>query len=195
MAHGLMPAGATLQIEVGVLLARAADELLDAFLASDAGLLVAAERRAEEALGHVVIQTKPASTAAAARYAVTRSLVQIEQGEPVFDLVDLRQRLALVVPFEDGEDRLEDLLLADAHVHGDVGEHPGLQGETLCQIRVPPPLDRRRKSHKGKTTAEYWLVYIDKAGDSYVQSPAVCPCAKHFTFEVGWSTEWCGPPP
>ena len=79
MAHGLMPAGATLQIEVGVLLARAADELLDAFLASDAGLLVAAERRAEEALGHVVIQTKPASTAAAARYAVTRSLVQIEQ--------------------------------------------------------------------------------------------------------------------
>src|ERR1700688_3042880 len=49
-----MPAAAAAQIEVDVLLAGESKQLLDAFLAPDAGLLEAAERRAEEMLGDVV---------------------------------------------------------------------------------------------------------------------------------------------
>ena len=43
-----MRAGTPLEVDVDVLLAREAQQLLDAFLASDAGLFVAAEGRAEE---------------------------------------------------------------------------------------------------------------------------------------------------
>ena len=66
-----------------VLLLGERDQLLQALLAAEARLLVAAERRAEEMLAEVsLIQTKPASTAMAARCAVVRSLVQIEQVRP-----------------------------------------------------------------------------------------------------------------
>src|SRR6266481_7958699 len=75
-------AAASSQVDVDVLLAREAQQFLDALLTPDAGLLVAAERRAEEMLRHLVDHTKPASTAAAARCAVARSLVQIEQVSP-----------------------------------------------------------------------------------------------------------------
>ena len=44
----------SLQIDVDVLLLREAEEFLEAFLAAHAGLLVAAEGRAEEMAGHLV---------------------------------------------------------------------------------------------------------------------------------------------
>src|SRR3982074_3772047 len=49
-----MPAASPAQIEVDVLLARKAEQSLQAFLAADAGLLEAAEGRAEEMLGDLV---------------------------------------------------------------------------------------------------------------------------------------------
>src|SRR6516162_6153115 len=77
-----MRAGAPLEVDVNVLLAREAQQLLDAFLASDPGLLVAAEGRAEEMLRHFVDPHEPRLDGSAARCAVTRSLVQIEQVSP-----------------------------------------------------------------------------------------------------------------
>src|SRR5262245_62438852 len=98
-----MRAGAALQIDVDVLLAREAQELLDALLAADAGLLVAAEWRAEEVLRHLV---DPHEAGLDRRRRAVRGDEIIgpdRAGEPVFDLVDLRQHLLFVAPFEDGE--------------------------------------------------------------------------------------------
>ena len=49
-----MRADAPLQVDMDVLLAREAQQFLDAFFASDARLLVAAERRTEEVLRYLV---------------------------------------------------------------------------------------------------------------------------------------------
>src|SRR5207244_2166722 len=56
-------------------------------------------------------------------------------GEPVFDLVHLREHLLLIAPFENGEHGAEDLLLGDAHIHGHVGEHRRLDVEALGEMR------------------------------------------------------------
>src|SRR5262245_4231690 len=96
--------GAALQIDVDVLLAREAQQLLDALLAADAGLLVAAERRAEEVLRHLV-DPHEAGLYRRSRAVCGDEIVSPDRaGQPVFDLVDLRQHLLLVAPFEDGED-------------------------------------------------------------------------------------------
>src|SRR5215212_6957121 len=71
-----------LEPHVDVLFLRVGQHLFETFLAADAGLLVAAERRAEKMLAHLVDHTKPACTAAAVRWARLRSLVQIEAVRP-----------------------------------------------------------------------------------------------------------------
>jgi hypothetical protein len=50
----LMPAAAAFQVHMNVFLARETQQLLDAFLAADAGLLLAAEGRAEEMFRYLV---------------------------------------------------------------------------------------------------------------------------------------------
>src|SRR4249920_3868620 len=120
-----MSAGAALQVEMDVLLAREADELFDAFLAPDAGLLVAAERRTEKVLRHVVGPDEARLHRRCGAMGGDEIVGPDRAGEPVFDLVDLRQHLLFVAPFEEEEDRPEDLFLADARVHGDVGKYRG----------------------------------------------------------------------
>src|SRR5262249_6725279 len=110
-------ASAALEVNVDVLLAREAQKLLDALFAPDAGLLVAAERRAEEMLRHLV-DPHVARFDRGGGAVRGREIVGPDRaGEPVFDLVDLGQHLVLVAPFEHREHRPEDLLLADAHGH------------------------------------------------------------------------------
>src|SRR5467141_3978534 len=111
-------AAASSQVDVDVLLAREAQQFLDALLTPDAGLLVAAERRAEEMLRHLVDPDE--ARLDRARHAMRGDEIvgPDRAGEPVFDLVHLRQHVLLVAPFQDGEDGAENLFLADAHVHG-----------------------------------------------------------------------------
>src|SRR5262245_63381478 len=102
-----MRTAAALQIDVDVLLAREAQELLDALLATDAGLLVAAERRAEKVLRHLV-DPHEASLDRRRRAVRGDEIIGPDRaGQPVFDLVDLRQHPLLVAPFEDREDGAE----------------------------------------------------------------------------------------
>src|SRR5215470_16457021 len=110
----LMPAAA-LEVNVDILLAREAQELLDALLAPDAGLLVAAERRAEEMLRHLV--DPHVSRFDRRRGAVGRGEIigPDRAGEPVFHLIDLGEHLVLVAPLEHREHRTKNLFLADAH--------------------------------------------------------------------------------
>src|SRR5262245_60267572 len=131
-----MRADAPLQVDVDVLLAREAQQFLDAFFASDPGLLVAAEWRAEEVLRHLV--DPHVARLDRRRHAVRGGEVvgPDRTGEPVLDLVNLRQHHILRAPFEDGENRAEDLLLADAHVHGHVGEYGGLDVEALGEMGI-----------------------------------------------------------
>src|SRR3954453_3956682 len=97
-----MSAGAALQVEMNVLLAREADELFDAFLAPAAGRLETAERRAEEVLRHGIDPNE-------ARLHRRRGAMRGDEivgpdraGEPVFDLFDLPQHFVLASPFEVG---------------------------------------------------------------------------------------------
>src|SRR5215510_13662951 len=108
-------ATAALQVHVDVLLAREAQQLLDAFLAPDAGLLVAAERRTEEMLRHLVDPHVTRFDRSGGAVRGGEVVGPDRAGEPVFDLVDLRQHLVLVAPLEHREDGAKDLLLADAH--------------------------------------------------------------------------------
>src|ERR1700745_1722035 len=112
-----MRAAAPLEVDVDVLLAREAQQLLDAFLASDARLLVAAEGRAEETLRHRV-DPQEARLDRSCRAMRGDEIVGPDRaGQPVFDLVHLHQHLLLIAPFENGENRAEDFFLADAHIH------------------------------------------------------------------------------
>src|SRR6266566_9696225 len=109
-----MRAAASLEVDVDVLLAREAQQLLDTFLASDARLLVAAEGRAEEMLRHLVDPHEPRLDGCRHAMRGDEIVGPDRTGQPVFDLVNLREHLLLVAPFENGENRTEDLLLADA---------------------------------------------------------------------------------
>src|ERR671935_2686244 len=135
-----MRAAASLQVDVDVLLAREAQQFLDPFLAPDAGLLVAAEGGAEKMLRHFV-DPHEARLDRRCRAMRGREIVRPDRaGQPVLHLIDLRQHLILVAPFEDGENRAEDLLLGDAHVHGHIGEHGRLDIEPLGEMGIARPL-------------------------------------------------------
>src|SRR6266403_3868520 len=132
-------AAASSQVDVDVLLAREAQQFLDALLTPDAGLLVAAERRAEEMLRHLV---DPHETRLDRRRRAMRGgeIVGPDRaGEPILHLIHLCQRLLLVAPLENGEDWTEDLFLGDAHVHGHIGEHRWLDIEALGKMRIAWP--------------------------------------------------------
>ncbi len=154
--------GAALQVHVDVLLAREAEELLDPFLAADAGLLVAAERRAEEVLRHFVDPDEAGLHRSGDAVRGDEIVGPDRARQPVFDLVDLGEHLLLVVPFQDGEHRAKDLFLADAHVHGHVGKHGGLDIETLGEMRIARPLapaeEARTVLLAGLDVAEHALV-------------------------------------
>src|SRR5258707_2785879 len=135
-----MRAAASLEVDVDVLLAREAQQLLDAFLASDARLLVAAEGRTEEMLRHLVDPHEARLDRSCRAMRGDEIVGPDRAGQPVFDLVHLRQHLLLIAPFENGENRAEDLFLADAHIHGHVGEYGRLDVETLGEQRVARPL-------------------------------------------------------
>src|SRR5262249_5260645 len=151
-----MRAGAPLEIDVDVLLAREAQQLLDAFLASDARLLVAAEGRAEEMLRHLVDPHE--SRLDGCRHAMRGDEIvgPDRAGQAIFNLVHLRQHLLLVAPFENGENRTEDLLLADAHVHGHVGEHRGLDVEALGEQGIARPLAAANSRAPSCLPASIW---------------------------------------
>src|SRR6266446_1026151 len=95
----LMPAAA-LQVHMDVLLAREAQKLLDALLAPDAGLLVAAERRAQEMLRHLVDPYIAGLDRAGGAVRGGEIIGPDRAGEPVFDLIDLSEHLVLVAPLE-----------------------------------------------------------------------------------------------
>src|SRR5580692_11536234 len=135
-AKASMPAAATAQIEVDVLLTREAEQFLDAFLAPDAGLLVAAEGRAEEMLGDVVDPDIARFHGAGGAVRGYEIVGPDRAGEPVLDPVHLLQHRGLVAPFEDRENRAEDFLLADAHIHVDVGEDGGLDEQALGELGI-----------------------------------------------------------
>src|SRR5215468_9358473 len=140
-----MRAAAPLEVDVDVLLAREAQQLLDAFLASDTRLLIAAEGRAEEMLRYVVDPHEARLHGSRRAMRGDEIIGPDRAGQPVFDLIYLRQHLLLIAPFENGENRAEDLFLADAHVHGHVGEHRGLDVEALGEQRVARPLATTQK--------------------------------------------------
>src|SRR5258708_15411991 len=106
-----MSAAAAAQVEVDVLLAREAEQFLDAFLAPDAGLLEAAERRAEEMLGDIVDPDVARLHGRGGTVSSHQIIGPDRAGEPILDLVYLRQHLRLVAPFENREDRAEDFFL------------------------------------------------------------------------------------
>src|SRR5215469_4909198 len=141
-----MRAGTSLEIDVDVLLAREAQQLLDAFLASDTRLLIAAEGRAEEMLRYVVDPHEARLHGSRRAMRGDEIIGPDRAGQPVFDLVHLRQHLLLIAPFENGENRAEDLFLADAHVHGHVGEYGRLDVEALGEPGIARPLAAAQKS-------------------------------------------------
>src|SRR5262249_19853556 len=100
-----MRAGASLEIDVNILLARGAQQLLDAFLASDARLLVATEGRAEEMLRHLVDPHEASLDGSRDAVRGDEIVGPDRAGQPVFDLVHLRQHLLLIAPFENRENR------------------------------------------------------------------------------------------
>src|SRR3954454_21194762 len=106
---------AALQIHMDILLARKAQKLLDALLAADAGLLVAAERRAQEMLRHLVDPNVSRLDRCGGAVRSGEIIGPNRAGEPVFHLVDLSQHLVLVAPLEHREYRSKNLFLADAH--------------------------------------------------------------------------------
>jgi len=83
-----------------VLLACEAQKLLDALFAPDAGLLVAAERRAQEMLRHLVDPDIPRLDRRSSAVCGHKVVGPDRAGEPVFNLVDLGQHLVLVAPLE-----------------------------------------------------------------------------------------------
>src|SRR5215468_990705 len=113
VAKESMP-GAALEVHVDVLLAGEAQQLLDAFLAPDARLLVAAERRPEEMLRHFIDPDVTGLDRGSGAVGGGGIIGPDRAGEPVFDLVDLRDHPVLVAPLEHREHRPENLLLADA---------------------------------------------------------------------------------
>src|SRR5260370_4243934 len=134
-----MRAAASLEVDVDVLLAREAQQLLDAFLASDARLLVAAEGRTEEMLRHLVDPHEARLDRSCRAMRGDEIVGPDRAGQPVFDLVHLLQHLLLIAPFENGDNRSKDLFLAVAYFHGHVGDYSmiiavtiGTQCASLC---------------------------------------------------------------
>src|SRR5262245_46986055 len=95
----LMPAAA-LEVNMDILLAREAQKLLDALLASNAGLLVAAERRAQKMLRHFV---DPHVSGFDRRGGPVRGgeIVGPDRaGQPVFDMIGFCPHLFLFASLE-----------------------------------------------------------------------------------------------
>src|SRR6266516_809415 len=99
-----MRAAASPKVDVDVLLAREAQQFLDAFLASGAGLLVAAEGRAEEMLRYLIDPYETRLDSCRRTMGGGEIIGPDRAGQSVLDLIHLRQHLVLVAPFQNGED-------------------------------------------------------------------------------------------
>src|SRR5258707_13937581 len=98
-----MRAAASLEVDVDVLLAREAQQLLDAFLTSNAPLLVAAEGRTEEMLRHLVDPHEARLDRCCRAMRRDEIVGSGRSGQRVFDLVHMRHHLVLIAPYENGE--------------------------------------------------------------------------------------------
>jgi hypothetical protein len=131
-----------LQLDVDVLLGGEKQHFLETFLAADARLLDAAERRAKEMLADLV-DPHEAGLHSHRRAVRGGDVVGPDRaGQAVLDRVDLGQHVRLAAPFEDAEHGAEDLLARNAHARGDTGEHGRLDvkplGEPRSSGRLPP---------------------------------------------------------
>src|SRR5947208_1127351 len=101
-----MRAAASAKIDMDVLLAREAQQFLDAFLASGAGLLVAAEGCAEEMLRYLIDPYETRLDSCRRTMGGDEIIGPDGAGQSVL-VIHLRQHLVLVAPFENGEDWAE----------------------------------------------------------------------------------------
>src|SRR5580692_3169413 len=122
-----------LEPDVDVLLLGISQHFLKAFLAADAGLLEAAERRAEEMFRHLVDPDKTRLHRGGGAVRGGEVVGPDRSGETVFDGVDLFEHFGFVAPFEHREHGAENLLAGDAHIRLHIGEHGRLDEEALRQ--------------------------------------------------------------
>src|SRR5579863_2425434 len=92
-----------LQPHVNVLLLRIGQQFLETFLAANAGLFVAAERRAEEMLRDFVDPDKARLHGGRGAVRGGNIVGPDRSGQPVFDGVHLFKHLGFIAPFENRE--------------------------------------------------------------------------------------------
>src|SRR4029077_13252375 len=122
-----------------VLLLGIGQHFLKTFLAADAGLLVAAERRAEEMFRHLVDPDEAGLHGGGGAMRGGEVIGPDRGREPVFDGIALFEHLGFVAPFENAEHGAENLLAGNAHIWLYVIKHRGLDEEALGQRRIARP--------------------------------------------------------
>ena len=122
--------------QVYVLFLGIGEHFLEAFLAADAGLLVAAERRAEEMLGDFVDPDKARLHGGGGAVRGRKIIGPDRSSQPVFDRIHLFEHFAFVAPFEDRKHVAENFLARDAHIRLHVCEHGRLDEKAVGQRRI-----------------------------------------------------------
>src|SRR5579863_3081363 len=124
------------ELHVNVFFLRVSQHLLPAFLAPDAGLLVAAKWRAEEMLRYFVDPDEARLHRCGGAVRGGEIVGPDRSGEPVFDRIHLFEHFCFVAPFADGKDGAEDFLPRDAHVRLHVGKHRWFDEEAVGERRI-----------------------------------------------------------